>query len=255
MKISGFYLNSLLAGMVVLLTLVLVLLYIIKPGAKQYSYNQHNDAPATYAEVQDIELQITALEKLVATEKSQAAEQKAIQDRLMNGLRKELSDHKAQLKESRATTQEHRELLDQEITLTEQLNLELESVKTQAQVQASSLTSSDAEVLLLDKNLQREKDYTQSLRIDYEAEKLKRVALEGKLQQKKRELIRNKRALELSQKSLASKQRELSLSTTRNNDIRRNNESLNRKLSILNNDAKALRQTSQDKALVSSPNS
>ncbi len=255
MKISSFYLNSILAGMVALLTLVMVLLYIIKPGAEQYSHTGADNAPATYAEVQEIELQISRLEKLVASEKSQAAEQKAIQDGLIDGLRKQLSDIKVQLKESRATAQEHQQRLDQEKALTEQLNLELESAKTQAQAQASSLTSSGAEVQVLDKDLQREKNYSLSLRADYEAEKLKRVAIEDTLQQKKRELIRSKRALESSQKSLATKQRELTLSTSQNNDIRRKNESLNRKLSILNSNTGAIRQTSQDKAIVGSPSS
>jgi len=254
MKISSFNLNSLLAGLVTLLTFVLVLLYIIQPGTESYTYTGDN-SPATYAEIQEIEQQITALEKLVSTEKIQAAEQETLQVGIRNGLKKQISELTAQLEDARKIAKKNQGLLDQEKLLAEQLDIQLKALKFQTLEQAGSLTSSDAEVLLLDKSLQLEKNYVQSLQIDYETEKLERSNLEDQLEQKKRELVRSKRDLAVSKQALTTKKRELTISQSRINDILRKNESLNRKLSILNNDANSIRQTSQDKALASSPNS
>lgn len=254
MKISSSNLNSMLAGLVALLTFVLVLLYLVQPGAESYTYSESN-APATYAEIQDIEQQITALENLVATEKTLAAEQETLQTGVRNGLKKQISDLTAQLQDARETSKNNQMLLDQEELLAKQLSIQLQALKVQTLEQASSQTSSDAEVLLLDKSLELEKNYVQSLQIDYETEKLERSKLEDELEQKKRELVRSKRDLAKSKQALMTKKRELTISQSRINDISRKNESLNRKLSILNNDANSIRQTSQDKTLASTPSS
>jgi DNA repair exonuclease SbcCD ATPase subunit len=257
MKISSLYLNSLLAGLIVLLTFVLALLFLIQPGDKlpeRYTYGA-DDTPATYGEIEEIETKIAALESLVAKEKILAAEQMRIQTAREQKLKTQLSGLATQLDASTMLVQQTQDLLNQEKDLAEQLNLQLEIEKARALTQETSLTSSSAEVLMLVKNLKLEKGYIQSLQAGYEAEKLKLLNTADELEQKKRELVRNKRELAISKEALASKKRELTISKGRVDDMARKNQSLNRKLSILNSDPSIIRQTSQDQAFTASPNS
>jgi DNA repair exonuclease SbcCD ATPase subunit len=257
MKISSLYLNSMLAGLIVLLTFVLALLYLMQPGNKlpeRYTYGT-DETPATYGEIEEIETKITALEILVAKGKTLAEEQMRIQAAREQKLMTQLSDLATQLDTSTMLAQQTQDLLDQEKDLAEQLNLQLEIEKARALTQETSLTSSSAEVLMLGRNLQLEKDYIQSLQAGYETEKLKLLNTADELEQKKRELVRNKRELATSKEALASKKRELTISNGRIDDMSRKNQSLNRKLSILNSDPSIIRQTSQDRAFVVSPNS
>ncbi len=257
MKISSLYLNSLLAGLVVLLTFVLVLLYMMQSDNKiatRYTSGPE-PAPATYAEIEDIEAQITALENLVEQEKISSAKQQSAQAGHILKLKEQLSDTTKQLESSRTTAQQAQEQLDQKSDLLEQLGSQLESKTIRSLEQKTTLASSSKEIEILGKNLQQEKDFILSLRMEHEADKLKLAGLADELDQKKRQLIRNKRELSRSNQALASKDRELTISKGKISDVERKNALLNRKISILSNEAKTIRQTSRDQSLVASPNS
>lgn len=257
MKISSFYLNSLLAGLVVLLTFILVLLYLMQSDNKiptRYTSGLE-PAPATYAEIEDIESQITALENLVEQEKISSAKQQSAQAERILKLKEQLSDTTKLLEASRATAQQAQEQLDQKQDLVEQLGSQLESETTRSLEQETTLASSSEKVEMLGKTLQQEKDFILSLRMEHEADKLKLVGLAAELDQKKRQLIRNRRELSKSNQALAAKGRELTISKGKNSDVERKNALLNRKISILSNEAKTIRQTSRDQSLVASPNS
>ncbi len=257
MKISRFYLNTLLSGIVVVLTFSLAIAYLVQPASElpeQYTYGT-DDTPATYSEIQEIDSKITALETLMAEEQAQAKKHKSKQAERIRELKMQLEEKTSQLVASQETENLTKVMLSHEQDTTEQLSIQLSGEKARAREQEINLTSNSAQVLMLDKTLQQEKDYVLRLSAKFEAEKMRLLAVSEELDLKKSELVKNKRELASTYRALTKKKRELTISQGKINDINRKNELLNRKMIILNAESNNLRQTSRGKTIAASPNS
>jgi chromosome segregation ATPase len=248
MNISRFHFNSILIGLLLVLTLALALLYLTQPPIKLTNQGTHS----TY---QKIDQKIATLEALFTREQAQSDFQKnKLAERIIQ-LNELLEERTDQLAASQENTQKTRRLLISEQVITEQLSKQLNGEKARTRDHETNLTSNSAQILMLEKTLQQEKDYVLRLQAEFEAEKMQLLAVREELDLKKRELVRFKRNLTTSNRTLTAKKRELSISQVKINDFKRKNDSLNRKILILNSESTTLRQTSQRETIASSPNS
>ena len=250
MKISNLYLNTLLAGLVVLLTFILILLYLMQSDNVLASRNTPRiqiAAPSSNV-IKEVENKISALENRVARETEQTVEQRSAHHLQIKQFEQQVSDLKLELEQSKLAEQKAQTELGLVKNLGEQLALKLSSEESRAtqapakqlQLQGPSQgasqvpsTGSDSKIQELEIALDQEKRYIKTIRANYEKDKIRMLDLANELQKKKSELVKSKRRLALGSQALTEKSRELSISNGRFNDAVRRNEFLNSKVSRL----------------------
>lgn len=137
LKISNLYLNTLLGGLVVLLTFVLILLYLMQSSnvlANRNTSKVQLTAPSN-TDIQGIENKIGVLENLIRKEEVRAREQQIAHDQQMDRLKIQITELEIQLEKSKVAEQKVQEQLELEKSLAEQLAQQLDSNKLRMQEQ------------------------------------------------------------------------------------------------------------------------
>jgi hypothetical protein len=123
LKFSNLYLNTLLGGLVVLLTFVLILQYLMQSSnvlANRNTSKVQLTAPSN-TDIQGIENKIGALENLIRKEEVRAREQQIAHDQQMDRLKIQITELEIQLEKSKVVEQKVQEQLELEKSLAEQL--------------------------------------------------------------------------------------------------------------------------------------
>lgn len=257
LKLSRFYLNTLLAGLVGLLTLVLMLLYLIQSSDLFSSQRGVDNSEIVAREVIKLELKqkIGVLQNL---NEQQTLQHEAQRTTMLNEslqLKRQVAELQNLLQQAEQARLAAETVLETERRQAEKLTLQLQDEKARVAAQQTRVNTSDSRLQEIEKKLLEEKQFTATVRAKHEQDKIRLLNLSNELADKKRELVRNKRQLAKNEQSLYAKTRELAISKGKQSDQTRQNQSLSRQVSLLNEELRALRQRIREPEIASTPGS
>lgn len=243
-KLSRTYLNTLLAGLVGLLTLVLVLLYLIQSSDLFSLDRVAAESRAAQSKLEAIEFkqQIGLLENVNKQQQVQFEAQRNAQLNEAIALKKTIAELRQQLQDSLQAQQATESKLDSTEHEVEKLTLELDKNRSRMSEQQLLVDSSDARLQTLRDQLEEEKRFTEQVRAAHEKDKIRLLEVTTELADKKRELVRSKRELAGNQQMLNARTRELTINQGRRNDNARRNQALEQQVNLLNEEVRLLRE-------------
>lgn len=226
-KSDNHNLNLLLTVVIAVLILFLVFKDKINLGS-YYTEQGELQTDTNYvgpSSVQEKLKSYNSIEEQLEIEKVERLENDFLNNRTVANLRQELARLSSALEQITAKENLSREKVQQEKLLSEQLTLQLESERLNAQSLMEERATTEQTIAALNATLEQNQKDTQFMRRDAEKFSLSNNRLESELQLKKKEIIRSRLEVKRLTEELAKKDRVIA---TKNIEITRRKSELSR---------------------------